>query len=267
MIPAPDARQLPVDRLRKIVHLLRAPGGCPWDREQTNESLVPNLLEEAYEAAEAIQSGDMHHACEELGDLLLQVVIQSEIASETAAFTLDDVASGISEKLIRRHPHVFGDSDASDTETVLKKWDEIKAEEKAKAGKSENGVLDGVSHGLPALKRGQKLQKKAAKVGFDWPDVAGAFGKLKEEVAEVEEELARDQEDQAKLEEELGDVLFSVVNVIRKAGFDAESVLTKANAKFVERFGAMEEKLVSDGKTLENSNLETMEEAWVAVKK
>ncbi len=265
MIPAPDASLLPVDRLRRVVHLLRAPGGCPWDQEQSNESLVPNLLEEAYEAAEAVQSGDTHHMCEELGDLLLQVVIQSEIASETAAFTLDDVASGISDKLIRRHPHVFGDGDADNTEAVLKRWDEIKAEEKARAGKTENGTFDAVSHGLPALKRAQKLQKKAAKVGFDWPDVEGAFGKLKEEIAEVEDELAGNP-DAGKLEEELGDVLFSIVNVIRKAGLDAESVLTKANTKFVRRFEAMEANLVEAGKSLEESDLDTMEEAWVAAK-
>ena len=253
MHPVPETDQPPLDRLRQIVHLLRAPGGCPWDMEQTHESLVPNLLEEAYESAEAILSGDRTHAEEELGDLLLQVVLHSEIANETGGFTLDSVAHGISEKLVRRHPHVFGDSDAKSTGEVLAQWDEIKKAEKG--GAEPESVLDGISLGLPALMRSQKLQKKAAKVGFDWPDMNGALEKVREEVEEI---AAAPPEE---LGEEIGDLLLATVSLARKAGFDAETLLVAANVKFTERFTAVEKAV-----DVHSATLEEMDAAWDAAK-
>ncbi len=250
----PSTELPPIDRLRAIVHILRSPGGCPWDIEQTHGSLVANLLEEAYEVAEAIQSGDPIHMEEELGDLLLQAVMHGQIASESGSFDLDSIASRICEKLIRRHPHVFADGDASDTEAVLKRWDEIKQEEKG--GKTPSH-LAGVSQGLPALIRATKLQKKAAKVGFDWPDAGGALEKVREELDEVADADAGD------LPEELGDLLFSVVNLTRKHGLDAETLLAAANEKFFARFGKMADS-VGD---LEAAPLDTMESAWQAAKR
>jgi MazG family protein len=169
MIDSPDAARQ-IARLRAIMHRLRAPGGCPWDAEQTHESLVPNLIEEAYETVDTIQRGDHEHLKEELGDLLLQVIFHSELAEEAGRFTLDDVARGISDKLVRRHPHVFAQSDAATADAVLQQWDEIKRGEK---GDQQQPYLHGVGKGLPALLRAAKLQKKASKVGFDWPDEAG----------------------------------------------------------------------------------------------
>ncbi|CAN5235484.1 nucleoside triphosphate pyrophosphohydrolase [soil metagenome] len=251
----PSAALPPIDRLREIVRLLRAPGGCPWDIEQTHATLVPNLLEEAYEVAEAIRSGDAEHMNEELGDLLLQAVMHGQIASEAGTFDLDSVAAGICEKLIRRHPHVFADtSDAADTEAVLHQWDAIKREEKSAGG---TGLLAGVTTGLPALIRATKLQQKAAKVGFDWPDAAGALDKVREELDEVASA------DPAGLPGELGDLLFSVVNLARKHGLDAETLLASANEKFVARF-AVVERAVGD---LEAASLGDMEAAWQDAKK
>ncbi|MEI6535492.1 MAG: nucleoside triphosphate pyrophosphohydrolase, partial [Verrucomicrobiaceae bacterium] len=198
----------PIAELRAVMHRLRAPGGCPWDAEQTHESLIPHLIEEAYEVAEAARSGDMKHLCEELGDLLLQPVFHAEIASETGTFTLDDIARGITEKLIRRHPHVFGSASADTSDAVLTQWEAIKREEK---GGGKQTHLHGISKGLPALIRAQKLQKKAAKVGFDWPDTAPVLEKIREEADEIVEAIA--QKDQFAIEDEVGDLLFSVVNL------------------------------------------------------
>lgn len=248
-------------RLQRVVHDLRSPGGCPWDREQTHLSLLPNLVEEAYEVVEAAQSGDREHLCEELGDLLLQVVLHGEIAGETGDFDLDRIAHGISEKLIRRHPHVYGDSGASDTDAVLKQWDEIKRQEK---GNVERGFLEGVSKALPGLSRAAKLQKKAAKVGFDWPDVAGVLEKLREECGELEEAVAGGRE--AEIADELGDVLFSAVNAARKLGLDPEVLMAAANSKFEGRFGVMEKALAAQGVPLAEAGLERMEAAWQAAK-
>lgn len=247
-------------RLQRVVHDLRSPGGCPWDREQTHASLMPNLVEEAYEVVEAVQSGDMVHLCEELGDLLLQVVFHGELGSETGAFDLDRIAHGIAEKLIRRHPHVYGDSGVTDTEGVLKQWDEIKRQEKG----GTKAFLAGVSKALPGLSRAAKLQKKAAKVGFDWPDTAGVLAKLREECEELEEATASG--DAAHAAEELGDVLFSAVNVARKLKLDPEVLMTAANAKFEARFSAMESALAAQGVLLEEAGLERMEAAWQAAK-
>ncbi len=248
-------------RLRYIVHRLRAPGGCPWDQEQTHESLIPHVLEEAYEVVDAIRSGNPELMCEEFGDLLLQPVLHAEIASETGAFDLDKMAHGLAEKLIRRHPHVFGEASAATSDAVLTQWDAIKRQEK---GVQKEGHLHGVGGGLPALMRGQKLQKKAARVGFDWPDVAPVFGKIREEAAEIEEAVAEG--DMAAIEDEVGDLLFSVVNLARKLGVEAEAALAAANEKFVRRFHAVEAALTEQGKKLGEATLEEMDAAWDAIK-
>lgn len=260
MIESPDAGQQ-LARLRAIMHRLRAPGGCPWDAEQTHESIVPNLIEEAYETVDTIQRGDHDHLKEELGDLLLQVVFHSEIAEEAGRFNLDDVARGISEKLVRRHPHVFADSDVATTDGVLSQWDAIKRVEK---GDEEKPYLHGVGKGLPGLIRAAKLQKKAAKVGFDWPEESGVIAKIHEELLELQ--TAVDGQDLAAIAEEMGDLLFSVVNLARFRNVDPEVLMLAANAKFEDRFGAMEGILRSDGLTLEAATASQMEAAWEVAK-
>lgn len=250
------ARQL--ERLRAIMHRLRAPGGCPWDAEQTHESLVGNLIEEAYETIDAIRRADYPHLREELGDLLLQVAFHAELGQESGRFDFDDVARGICDKLVRRHPHVFGESEADTADGVLRQWDEIKRAEK---GGGERPRLEGVGQGLPALLRAAKLQKKAAKVGFDWPDEAGVIDKIREELAEFEAEGGG-----PAAEEELGDLLFSVVNLARFRGLDPELLLAAANDKFERRFGAMEARIKEAGKSLEDAGPEEMESTWRSVK-
>lgn len=249
-------------RLRYIVHRLRAPGGCPWDMEQTHESLIPHVIEEAYEVAEAIRGGNAAEICDELGDLLLQPVLHAEIANESGAFDLDKMAHGLSEKLIRRHPHVFGEASAATSDAVLSQWDAIKRVEK---GAENEGLLHGTGGGLPALMRGQKLQKKAARVGFDWPDAKPVFDKIREETAELEEAVQSG--DKAHIEEEIGDLFFSVVNLARKLGVESESALAAANDKFVNRFHAMEKHLRGQGRELGKLSLAEMDEAWDTVKK
>lgn len=251
-----DGKQM--DRLRAIMHRLRAPGGCPWDAEQTHRSLVPNLIEEAYECVDAIQREDHAHLQEELGDLLLQVVFHSELAEEAGRYRLEDVVRGISDKLVRRHPHVFGDSVAGDSDAVLSQWDAIKRDEK---GEAEKPWLHGVGKGLPALLRATKLQKKAAKVGFDWSDEAGVIAKIREELEEYEN--ASGDEHAA---EELGDLMFSMVNLLRFRGLDPEVVMDAANRKFEDRFSAMEKRLSASGSSLAAAGLDEMEAAWQAVK-
>lgn len=251
-----------MERLRAIMHRLRAPGGCPWDAEQTHGSLVTNLIEEAYETVDAIQRCDMEHLEEELGDLLLQVVFHSELAEEAKRFNLDDVARGISEKLVRRHPHVFGESSAGTSDAVLQQWDEIKRGEK---GTTDQPYLHGVGKGLPALLRASKLQKKAAKVGFDWPTQTGVLAKIREEILELE--AAVDEQDLAAVDEELGDLLFSVVNLARFRKLDPEMVMAAANEKFERRFNEMESRLKAKGKTLEQASEAEMDDAWEAAKK
>ncbi|HVJ44819.1 MAG TPA: nucleoside triphosphate pyrophosphohydrolase [Luteolibacter sp.] len=253
-------RQL--ERLRAIMHRLRAPGGCPWDAEQTHESLVPNLIEEAYESIDAIQRSDHEHLKEELGDLLLQVVFHSEIAGETGRFDFDEVARGISEKLVRRHPHVFGKSEVGGTEGVLKQWDEIKRAEK---GDLEQPYLYGVGKGLPGLMRAAKLQKKAAKVGFDWPVETGVISKIHEELLELQGAI--DAQDMEGISEELGDLLFSVVNLARFRKVDPEILMATANAKFETRFTNMEKLLKERGLTLEAATPDEMEDAWGEAKR
>lgn len=249
-------------RLRHVVHRLRAPGGCPWDQEQTHESLIPHVLEEAYEVVDAIRSGDPALLCEELGDLLLQPVLHAEIAAETGAFDLDQMAHGLSDKLIRRHPHVFGEATAATADAVLTQWDAIKRTEK---GTQAEGHLHGVGAGLPALMRAQKLQKKAARVGFDWPEAGPVFAKIREEAGELEEAVAAGHS--ADMMDELGDLLFSVVNLARKLGIEAEAALAEANEKFVRRFHAVEANLAAEGKPLGQASLAEMDAAWDAIKK
>ncbi len=248
-------------RLRAIMHRLREPGGCPWDAEQTHESIIPNLIEETYETVDTIRRGDHEHLKEELGDLLLQVVFHSEIAEGAGRFNLDDVARGISEKLVRRHPHVFADSSAADSDAVLRQWDEIKRGEN---GDGEKPFLHGVGKGLPGLLRAYKLQKKASKVGFDWPVEIGVIAKIREEVLELQS--AVDEQDLAGVSEELGDLMFSVVNLARFRNIDPEVLMADANDKFERRFGEMELRLKAANLTLEGATPVEMEEAWSAVK-
>jgi MazG family protein len=256
----------PITRLREIMHVLRAPGGCPWDREQTHESLIPSLIEEAYETAAAIRSKDPVHLEEELGDLLLQVVFHAELGTETGAFDFDSICNAISEKLVRRHPHVFGDSEVSTSEGVLRQWDQIKAQEKVDKGEPEpRGFLDKVGVGFPALLKAHELQKKVARVGFDWPDADGACAKVREELSEVD--VARDSGDRDALAEELGDLLFAAVNLIRKEGFSAEALLDGANQKFASRFHTVESGLRLQGKRLDEATLDEMEDLWQKAKK
>jgi len=260
MIEAPNPA-LQLARLRAIMHRLRAPGGCPWDAEQSHASLIPNLIEEAYETVDAIQRSDWMHLREELGDLLLQVVFHSELAEEAGHFNLDDVAREISDKLIRRHPHVFGHSAAATSDAVLQQWDEIKREEK---GATEQPYLHGIGQGLPALMRAAKLQKKAAKVGFDWPDENGVLAKIREESAELHHAIASG--DPQAIAEETGDLLFSIVNLTRFRQLDPELVMAAANRKFEDRFATMERLLQSGGLNLEAATLDEMEMAWQRAK-
>lgn len=260
MIDCPDdGAQLA--RLRAIMHRLRAPGGCPWDAEQTHASLIPNLIEEAYETVDTIRRGDFDHLKEELGDLLLQVIFHSELAEEAGRFDLDDVARGISDKLVRRHPHVFATSDADTPDDVLRQWDQIKRTEK---GHEATAYLHGVGKGLPALLRAAKLQKKAAKTGFDWPDEAGVMEKIREELAELE--AALDEGGNARIEEELADLMFSVVNLARFRSIDPEVLMESANSKFEQRFAAMEQALARRGLDLAAATLEQMEHEWQQAK-
>lgn len=260
MIDSPDpGTQLA--RLRAIMHRLRAPGGCPWDAEQTHQSIIPNLIEEAYETVDTIQRGDHEHLKEELGDLLLQVVFHSELAEEAGRYNLDDVARGISDKLVRRHPHVFSLGDATTSAAVLQQWDTIKRTEK---GDEERPYLHGVGNGLPALLRAAKLQKKAAKVGFDWPDEAGVIDKIREEIRELESAIEIEDTDAA--DEELGDLLFSVVNLARFRNLDPEILMANANTKFEKRFATMEQALKQQGLDLPSATPAQMEASWQAAK-
>jgi MazG family protein len=254
-----------VARLREIVATLRAPGGCPWDREQTHASLRASAIEEVYEMVEAIDAGDDPHFKEELGDLLLQVVMHAQIAEEEGRFDLEGIAAEVSEKLVRRHPHVFGEKKLGDSEAVLKQWDEIKrAERESKGAPADASALDGVSAALPALMRAEKMQKRAARVGFDWEHAGAVVEKIREEVAEVEEEMRRG--DRVKLEEELGDLLFTVVNLTRKANCEAEILLNEATNKFVRRFQAMEAEAAKMGKTVKDMTLAETDALWERVK-
>ena len=248
--------------LAEIVKILRAPGGCPWDMEQDHHSIRKDFIEETYEVVEAIDNDDTELLKEELGDVLLQVVFHTEIENEKNSFNIDDVADGVCKKMIVRHPHVFSDATADTTDQVLKNWDKIKM--KTKSQKSQSEVLNSISRALPSLMRSQKLQQKAAKVGFDWQDVNGAMSKLKEEVAELEEAI--NEGEQAHTEEELGDVLFSAVNIARFISADAEKALYNACEKFISRFSEMEARANELNIKLEETTLEEMDKLWEEVK-
>ncbi len=245
-----------VTRLREIVARLRAPDGCPWDREQTHASLRPALVEECCEVIEAINSSDDANLREELGDLLLHVVMHSQMASERGAFEFDHVVAEICEKLVRRHPHVFGDREAADSAEVLKQWEEIKRGEKAR----HDSVLDGLPAAFPALMRAQKAQKKAARVGFDWEAPADVLDKIDEEMREVRDAMAAG--DQAAVAEEIGDLLFSVVNLSRKLHLDAETTLADATAKFIRRFQAIERAVSASGRTIDACSTGELNAIW-----
>ncbi|MEO8205405.1 MAG: nucleoside triphosphate pyrophosphohydrolase [Chthoniobacterales bacterium] len=253
----------PLDRLRKIVAQLREPDGCPWDREQTHKSLREGLLEECYETIDAINRSDDENLREELGDLLLHVVMHSHIASERSTFSLDDVIVNVCEKLIRRHPHVFGDKKSVDTAGVLLQWDEIKRAEKVDQGKT-GSLLSEVPQAFPALLRAQKIQKKAASVGFDWPDAAPVLDKIREETNELSE--AMEEKNAAAIAEEMGDLLFSVVNLARKLKLNAEFTLTEATDKFVRRFEKVESHVRTRNQQMEDLPLSELDEIWNTVK-
>jgi nucleoside triphosphate diphosphatase len=268
---------------------LRAPGGCPWDREQSFDTIKPYTLEETYEVLEAIDNRDWRELTGELGDLLLQVLFYAEMAREAGHFSIDDVLDALSNKLIARHPHVFGDVKAEDAQTVLKNWEALKAQEKDMKQRSASGtqqpesrplLLDGVSTKMPALMEAQKISSKAAHVGFDWPTIAGLFEKLEEETHELQEHIQGLPPDSlrhsnrahipeklhAGLEGEVGDLFFVLVNIARYLGVDPESALRKTNRKFRARFSWMEEQLRRQEKNLQDANLEEMESLWQQAK-
>ena len=247
-------------KLCEIVAKLRAPEGCPWDREQTNESLLPATIEEAYEVAEAARSKNDAHFREELGDLLLLVVMHAEIASEAGRFKIDNVIAEVTEKLIRRHPHVFGESDARDSGAVLKQWEAIKRDEK----KNDTHYLASLPKALPALQRAQKAQSKVARVNFDWTELGDVIAKVEEELGELKQAIENN--DRNGIEDEVGDLVFAVVNVARKCKLDAESTLQAATDKFVRRFNSLEDELKARGKKLGEPDLTELDAIWNEIK-
>ena len=248
-------------RFVELIARLRAPGGCPWDREQTHESVKPMTIEEAYEVAHAIDEEDDEELMAELGDLLLQVVFHANIAEERGAFRLKQVLERVSDKMVRRHPHVFGEDAASTSGEVLRSWEAIKAREREAKGKDDASMLDSVHRGLPAVMEAFQMTTKASRVGFDWKEADAALVKLDEEVAELREAIAG-KEDAAKVAEEVGDLLFIAVNVARLTGVDPESALKAANRKFRRRFRHVEERLRADGRKPADSSLEEMDRLW-----
>jgi tetrapyrrole methylase family protein/MazG family protein len=236
--------------------------GCPWDREQTHESLVPYLIEETYEVVDAVEAHSDADLCEELGDLLLQIVFHAQLATERGKFSIADVVDGLSNKMIRRHPHVFGDQAVTSVAEVWQNWEQLKSLEPA--AKSRASRLDGIPRGLGALQRAQKMQDKASRVGFDWPHIDGVRAKLAEEIAELE--IARRDGDPKEIRAELGDVLFSVVNYARALGVDAEGAVRDANAKFYKRFTFMERRAEDEGRKLGDLSLDELEELWQLAK-
>jgi tetrapyrrole methylase family protein/MazG family protein len=241
----------------ELIAHLRSPEGCPWDREQDHQSLRPNLLEETYEALEAIDSDDPVAMQEEFGDLLLQIVLHAQIASEYGEFNMSDVVQGIYTKLIQRHPHVFGDMDLDEAGSVIKNWETIKAQERQENGEQEKGMLDGVPGSLPALTQAETYQKRAARVGFDWEDLEGVLTKIPEEVDEL-----RQSKDKTRQAQEIGDILFSVVNVARWLEVDAESALRGANQRFRKRFAYIEKKARTGGHELSEMSLAELDALW-----
>ena len=264
-----DARE-EMQSLVETIWRLRQPDGCPWDRKQTHESIGKNMIEEAYEALDCIEAGDEAHLREELGDVLMQVVLHAQIAADAGAFTMADVARDINDKLIRRHPHVFGGRSADSADEVLAIWDSVKLAEKgakdadaAEAGERPEGLLEGVPRSLPALMEAQKVSRKAASAGFEWETVADVWDKVAEERAEFEAETPGT----AERELEFGDLLFALVNVARKEGIDAESALRASTAKFRERWAAMENAAYEGGVSLESLTTERLNSLWDKVKR
>ena len=271
-LPFDDLRS--VQTLRDIMRALRTPEtGCPWDLEQDFSSIAPYTVEEAYEVADAIERNHMGDLCDELGDLLLQVVYHSQMAAELEHFTFDDVVEAICAKMIRRHPHVFGDAEARTAGAVKGFWEAIKLQESSErshgnlddASTVAPSALDGIPIALPALLRAVKLQRKAARVGFDWPELAPVIDKIEEELNEIKGEL--EHRDRKRIEEEIGDLLFAVVNLARHLRIEPEAALHAANAKFSRRFRSVEQQLVSDGKRPGEASLEHMDTLWNAVKR
>src|SRR5690625_1956708 len=258
-----SAHGTPIHRLLEVMARLRDPEvGCPWDVEQTFKTIAPYTIEEAYEVYDAIEREDREALRDELGDLLLQVVFHARMAEEEGSFDFDDVAEAITTKLVERHPHVFGQATYEDREAQSQGWEEIKAAERAARG--EKGILDGVPLPLPALLRAWKLQRRAARVGFDWPAAEPVLEKIYEELEELKAEMNGGQPE--RLEEELGDLLFSVVNLARHLAVEPEAALRRANRKFERRFQAMEKKFAAEGHSLDQCSLEQLEESWQQAK-
>ncbi len=258
------------ESFHEIVAHLRAPNGCPWDREQTHQSLRTHLLEESYEALEAIDSGNFASMCEEFGDLLLQIVLNAQIASEEGQFTMNDVVKGIHDKIVRRHPHVFGDVEVDGVKDVLTNWERLKEKEREqkteggeqRAEKREKGVLDGVPLSLPALIQAQEYQNRAARVGFDWPEIEGVLDKVREEIEEI-----KAAQNLKEVTAELGDLFFVLVNLARWRNVDAESALRATNLKFKKRFGYVEKGAKAQGRRLSDMTLEEMDALWNEAKR
>ena len=248
------------DLVEIMARLRRA---CPWDREQTHRTLVPYLIEETYEVVEAIEAPDLDGLCEELGDLLLQIVFHAQLAAETGKFTIADVIDALSNKMIRRHPHVFAGAAIEDVDAQWRNWEQLKSQEKT--GRQRKSRLDGIPVHLGALQRGQRMQEKAARVGFDWPSPSRVLEKLVEELAELAE-ARHERQDDAHVREELGDVLFTIVNLSRSLGIDAETAVREANEKFYRRFSFMERRAAQDGKALSDMSLDELEELWQLAK-
>ena len=255
-----------MDKLLEIMARLRDPQqGCPWDKEQTFATIVPYTIEEAYEVADAIEHNDFPELRDELGDLLFQVVFYAQMAKEEGHFDFQQIVDAICEKMIRRHPHVFADAQVKDAAHQTEAWERHKAAERhAKADNGPPGQLDGVAKGLPALIRAEKLQKRAAKVGFDWENAQSVLPKVQEELAELSEQIASG--DQSAIQEELGDLLFSCVNLARHLGVDAETALREANGKFERRFRRVEQSLVQQGSSVSEASLDEMDRVWNEVK-
>ena len=248
--------------LVRITHILRSPGGCPWDREQTHQSIRRDFIEETYEVMEAINKQSAEMLCEELGDVLLQVTLHSEMETEKGVFNIDDVCDGICKKLIERHPHVFGDATVGSSGEVLTNWDAIK--KKSKNQKTQADSMLAVPREFPALMRADKIQKKARKSGFDWENQDGAFEKVSEELSELKEAVLEGK--RSNIEEEFGDLLFSVVNVSRFIGCDSEECLTKATDKFISRFSVVERLADERGIDMKNTDIEELDKLWEIAK-
>jgi ATP diphosphatase len=252
--------------LVNIMRQLRDPnGGCPWDLAQTHASISPYTIEEAYEVAEAIQNDDSSALCDELGDLLLQIIFQAQIASEAGTFGLADIAASINRKMINRHPHIFETENNKDADGVRSQWEDIKEKERAAKGKTR--LLDGIATTLPAILRALKLQNRAARVGFDWPDPKLVMDKIREETAELEDEINKPEPDMNAISDELGDMLFVLVNLARKLNIDPEQALAGTNRKFIERFEYIEDAAKSQNQSLKDISLEQMEAWWQDAKR